>query len=501
MHNKLTQSDVDAEAAAVQVKAAPATTPPALAQSTLVAAAKNPAVQDVVELKAGRLSLQSNDGASSQSLPPGFIDSLRGAAGLASDVSSLKQVLGGAAALSAHAKVSQQQIDDTRIIRCRPELQLFYGAVCQGLQSMLHIAAAFKTGAVQLDRSSSFSSKLGLVSDHYEDAVGAVSKAASRARELASCAGNLESAANVVVGILDAVKEIADGIPVASFVLKGLSFVVNHVEGLKFDARMNRVIESLFPELNPLAWTYVVEEVARRVAVLCAPEIQALHSGTEENRGLVMNWFRSKCSDYGLATLTTKAEDAVVMMAMLKVDCVSQFALSGSVPEGLSEVELADLIVRHIVSSAPVPAPAQASAVPSVQLSAVSTGRSSPPPHDIASHGELEELRKKVEEQNKEMKLFWTKLEKLAPQDDDCDETGSGEELVLASRKSKVDAESMSAAAGAQGQRSVQQQVVRVEQRVDELATFIVSHIAAPTGHQQSSDHDRHVLLDRENFS
>ena len=80
---------------------------------------------------------------------------------------------------------------------------------------------------------------------------------------------------------------MADGIPVASFVLKGLSFIVNQVQGLKFDARMNRMMQSLFPDLSPTKWTFVVEEVARRVTVTCASDIDALYSGTEDDRGRV----------------------------------------------------------------------------------------------------------------------------------------------------------------------------------------------------------------------
>jgi hypothetical protein len=239
------------------------------------------------------------------------------------------------------------------------------------------------------------------------------------------------------------------------------------VQGWKFDARMNRMIKALFPDLNPLAWTYVVEEVARRVAVVCAPEIQALYSGTEDCRGRVNNWFRNKCKEYDLATLTSKAEDAVVMMALQKVDCVSQLALSDSVPEGLSEVELADLIVRHVVASAPAFAPAQASAVPS-------DSPLPPPPvalNDVASNDEVEELRKKLDQQSARLK----KIEKLVPQDKDNDAAGSGGGLVLASSKSEVNAETVNAAA-AQAVRPVQQQVVRVEHQLQELTGFIMSH-------------------------
>jgi hypothetical protein len=403
----------------------------------------------------------------------------------------MKLVLGDAVALTERSKVTKQQSDDASVIRGRSELRLFYGAVCQGLQCMLHIATAFKTGIVQLDKNSTLGGYLGLVSDHYDDAVEAVGQATSRASDLAERVGPLEFAANAMATVLDKVAEIADGIPVASFVLKGLSFILSTADSLKFDARMNRMIKSLFPDLSPPAWTYVVEEVARRVTVLCAPEIQALHSGTEDRRGRVKNWFRNKCSEYGLATLTSKAEDAVVMMALQQVDCVSQLALSGSIPENLSEVELAEFIVRHVAppASAPAAAPAQAPATPSVPPSQVSSDRASPPPHDIASHGEVEELRKMYEEQKKAfedqkkafedqkkaMTLLKTKVEKLAPEDNDHGEPGCGGELILAAKTSEVSAESASTAA-AQAVRPVQQQVVRVEHQLQELAGFIMSH-------------------------
>jgi hypothetical protein len=434
------------------------------------------------EAKTSSPILQSHDVLSPQSLPPGFIDSLRGARGLAADVLSIKKILGGAAAFAEHSKVTQQQLEDKGLIRGRPELLLFYGAVCQGLQCMLHMATAFKTGSVQLDKNSSYGSYMGQVSDHFDDAVGAVGQAASRARNLATRVGFFEGAANSMASALDKVAEIADGIPIASFVLKGLSFIVNQVQGLKFDARMNRMIKSLFPDLNPLAWSYVVEEVARRVAVLCAPEIQALYSGTEDCRGRIKNWFRNKCSDYGLATLTSKAEDAVTMLALQKVYCVSQLALSDSVPEGLSEIQLADLIVRHVVASAsaPAPAPAQAAAATSAQLS--SAPPDSSPPHvalnDFASHDEMEVLRKKLDQQdalNKQLSARLKKIEKLVPQDKDNDATGSGGGLIQASSKSEVNAETFNTAA-AQAVRPVQQQVVRVEHQLQNLTGFIMSH-------------------------
>jgi hypothetical protein len=412
----------------------------------------------------------------------------------------MKKVIGGAAALAAHAVVTQQQLDDIAAIRGQPELQQFYHCVCQGLQCMLHIATAFKTGSVQLDKNSGFSGTLGTISGHYDGAVDFVGKAGTKAADFASRAGSFEGAANAIASVLDKAAEIADGIPIASFVLKGLSFIVNQVQGLKFDARMNRMIKSLFPNLNPLSWTFVVEEVARRVTVASAPDIQTLHSGTEDDRGRVKNWFRSKCSEYGLATLTSKAEDAVVMMALQKVDGVLQLALSEGVPAGLSAEELADFIVGHVVPSAPAPAPA-----PTVNAapSAAAVGRASPPPpvalHDAASHSEVEQLRKQNEEQEavikklaqgqaeqeerdkkreQELAAMRKQMQKLSAQDKDNDASGSGGVLVLASSKSEVNAETVNTAA-AQAVRPVQQQVVRMEQEQQEqreLIAHIMSH-------------------------
>jgi hypothetical protein len=545
------EADAEAKAAAfwdkvaAEAKAAAEATKPAPAQSPPRANTATPADKTTAEAKAAGVTLQSNDGTSLQSVTPGLIDSLRGTAGLAADVSSIKQVLGGAVSLAAHAKVTQQQLNDKSIIQGRPELQLFYGAVCQGLQCMLHIATAFKTGSVQLDKNSSVGGYLGQVSDHYDDAVDAVSKAASCASDLAARAGSFEGAANAVASVLDKVAEIADGIPVASFVLKGLSFIVNQVQGLKFDARMNRLIKSLFPDLSPLAWTYVVEEVARRVTVLSAADIQALHSGTEDGRGRVKNWFRSKCSEYGLVTLTSKAEDAVVMMALQKVDCVAQLALSDSVPKGLGEHDLADFIVRHVVPSAPAPAPALPPAASSVPSSAAPPGRSSPPPpatlHGVASHDEVEQLRKNLEEQaalnkklaqaqaeqearekklaqaqaeqeerekkreqaqaeqeerekkreqaqaeqeerekkrERELAALRKQIQKLVPQDKEKDEDGSGGGLVLASSKSEVNAETVNTAA-VQAVRPVQQQQIRMEHQLQELTDIMTDFIAS----------------------
>ena len=66
-------------------------------------------------------------------------------------------------------------------------------------------------------------------------------------------------------------------------------------------------------------------------------------------------------------------------------------------------------------------------------------------------------------------------MQKLSAQDKDNDASGSGGGLVLASSKSEVSAETVNTAA-AQAVRPVLQQVVRMEHRVDELASYIVSY-------------------------
>jgi hypothetical protein len=206
----------------------------------------------------------------------------------------------------------------------------------------------------------------------------------------------------------------------------------------------------------------------------------------------VKNWFRSKCSEYGLATLTSKAEDAVVMMALQKVDGVSQLALGQIVPPDLDEKGLADFIVENLAPSASLPsaaAPAAAPAPASAPHSTASPGRSSPPPpvalHDAASHSEVEQLRKELQEQKEreqkreqELAAMRKQMQKLSAQDKDNDASGSGGGLVLASSKSEVSAETVNTAA-AQAVRPVQQQVVRMEHQVQEqreLLAYIMSH-------------------------
>ena len=139
--------------------------------------------------------------------------------------------------------------------------------------------------------------------------------------------------------LLDGAAVVAEDIPIASVVIKCISFTVNQWTEKKFDVRMNRLIERLFPGLSPTKWTFVAEEVSRRVTVVFADDVEALHSGTEDKRSRVKNWFRNKCAEYGLAHLTTNADDAVVMMALqlaLVVTCV---------PPRLDYTELAHFLV------------------------------------------------------------------------------------------------------------------------------------------------------------
>ena len=107
----------------------------------------------------------------------------------------------------------------------------------------------------------------------------------------------------------------------------------------------------------------------------------------------------------------------------------------------------------------------------------------------MASHDEVEQLRKKLEEQEErekereerekkreqELAALRKQMQKLVPQDKDTDATGSGGGLVLASTKSEVNVETVNTAA-AQAVRPVQQQVVRMEHQVQELTAFIMSH-------------------------
>ena len=109
--------------------------------------------------------------------------------------------------------------------------------------------------------------------------------------------------------------------------------------------------------------------------------------------------------------------------------------------------------------------------------------------HDAASHSEVEQLRKELQEQKQhfeeqkereqkreqELAAMRKQMQKLSAQDKDNDASGSGGGLVLASSKSEVNAETVNTAA-AQAVRPVLQQVVRMEHQVQELTAFITSH-------------------------
>jgi hypothetical protein len=450
------------------------------AEANVSAAAKAAGEIQAVHGSESRLPPASKEDPSSIYVPPGFVHNFSGATGLAADVASLKLIIGDAAALAAHAIYTQEQLDDMKTIQApSPSLRQFYYAICQGLQSMLHVATAFKSGSVMLDKNNSFSSKL----HHVSDVVDAVSNCATEIRDFSTHAGSFEDAANTVAKILDSVATLADGIPIASFVVKALSSVVNAAQGLKFDARINRMIKNLFPDLSPIKWTFVTEEIARRVTVVFASDIEAMYSGIEDNRGRIKNWFRHKCSDYGLATLTSKAEDAVVMIALQKVEEVSRLALSESIPLGFSEKQLATFIVSKLTPSS---SSLSSAASVSTPHPTESFGRSSPPPHvalnDPASQNEVEQLRKELEEQKvreqkreEELTALRKQVQQMIPRDKGIDAFGSGGGLVLASRMSAVTEKTLNAAA-TQAMRPVQRQIIRVEQQVQELTAFIISH-------------------------
>ena len=155
---------------------------------------------------------------------------------------------------------------------------------------------------------------------------------------------------------------------------------------------MKLIIKQLFPTLNPASWSFVVEEVARCVTVASAADIEALYQSTADDRGAIKNWFRGKCAEYGLATLTSKAEDSVVMAALQKVEAVTVLALNKRVPEGLEGKKLAEFIIGCIAphaSSASTSASTAATAHAGSHHPAPTSGQSSPPPvalHDTASH-------------------------------------------------------------------------------------------------------------------
>jgi hypothetical protein len=430
--------------------------------------------------KAATASPASSHASAPDALPPAFIDSLRVVvSSLAADVTTLKNFKGDAAALAPHAVFTQQQLYDEAVIQSSPVLKLFYGATSQSLHCMFHIAQAFKSGNV-MDKSSTFSKRLGLAAEHYkwDSFVEVAGDAAARVTDYASHFGAFESAAHVVANVLDSAAAVAEGIPIASVVIKCISFTVNKWTEKKFDVRMNRLIACLYPDLDPVKWTSVAQEVSRRLTVAFASDIEALHSGAEENRGRVKNWFRDKCAEYGLAHLTSKADDAVVMMALQKVELFIQLALGGDVPAGLVYTELADVIVSKL---APFTAAAVSTAAMAAHASPSSYRSSSPPPvtlHEAASHSEVEKLRRLLEEtqerDKKEMANLRQKLKMLETKDQDKDSSGGG--LVLASSKSEVNAETANTAA-TQTVRHLQQQQNRTQQQVEELTAFFASHL------------------------
>jgi hypothetical protein len=240
--------------------------------------------------------------------------------------------------------------------------------------------------------------------------------------------------------------------------------------------------------------------------VACAADIETLYQSTADDRGPIKNWFRGKCAEYGLATLTSKAEDSVVMAALQKVEAVTVLALNKRVPEGLEGKKLAEFIVGCIapsVSSASTVASTAAIAHAGSSHPTPSPGRSSPPPpvslHDTASHSEVEQLRRKLEEQEvlnkklaqaqaeqeerekrreQELTALHKQVQKLAPQDKEKDEAGGGGGLVLASSRSEVNAETVNTAA-AQAVRPVQQQVVRVQHQLQEMTDIMTDFIAS----------------------
>ena len=121
--------------------------------------------------------------------------------------------------------------------------------------------------------------------------------------------------------------------------------------------------------------------------------------------------------------------------------------------------------------------------------------------HDTASHSEVEQLRRKLEEQEvlnkklaqaqaeqeerekrreQELTALRKQMQKLAPQDKEKDEAGGGGGLVLASSRSEVNAETVNTAA-AQAVRPVQQQVVRVQHQLQEMTDIMTDFIACDT--------------------
>jgi hypothetical protein len=102
--------------------------------------------------------------------------------------------------------------------------------------------------------------------------------------------------------------------------------------------------------------------------------------------------------------------------------------------------------------------------------------------HDAASHSEVEQLRRELEEQKvrdkireQELAAVRKQMQKWSAQDKNSDASSSGGGLVLVSSKSEVNADTVNTAA-AQAVRPVQQQVVRIEQQQRALIDYIMSH-------------------------
>jgi hypothetical protein len=260
-----------------------------------------------------------------------------------------------------------EDCDDLATIKSKPELQLHFDEMCKGLNEILNVAMGIHSKVIHVDKTSGFTAKLGTISEHADDTVGAIIKGASKTKELFAGGGSdfNSTATKVAANLLDGAAYCADGIPIASFVLKSMSFMLKALQDLKVEAGVTRIITHLFPQFDSTEWNFVVEGVARRVTLAHAVSIEKLHNGTEDDRWDITNWGRQQCEKLGLATLTSKADDAVKMMALKQVEAVSLLALQESMPVDLKETALVDFIVMHIaapaVSAASAAAPAQTS--------------------------------------------------------------------------------------------------------------------------------------------
>jgi hypothetical protein len=300
------------------------------------------------------------------------------------------------------AMETPEELDDLATIKLKPELQLHYDEMCKGLHELLFVAQAINSKCIQVDMGSGVIATLGTISEHFDDTFDAIIKGASKTKELAAGGSVFNSTTTkMAANILDGAAYCADGIPIASFVLKSVSFMLNKLQGLKVKAGVTRMITHLFPQENPTKWTFVVEGVARRVTVAHAVSIEKLHNGTEEDRWDITNWFRRKCEIYGLATLTSKADDSVKMMALKQVEAVSRLALQEIMPVGLESTALVDFIVNHIPAPAFSAASAAAPAQTSSSRRASNPGLSSVPllvPLNVAvSQSGVEQLPKQNE--------------------------------------------------------------------------------------------------------